>query len=51
MRLLIQVIVCTSLFVMSSCDEETFYDGDHFFINNAVSFALPAIRVPELPVA
>jgi proline iminopeptidase len=35
MRTLIQVLACLVLFVLGSCEKESFYDGDHFFIKNA----------------
>jgi proline iminopeptidase len=35
MRTLIQVLACSVLLIMSSCEKESFYDGDHFFIKNA----------------
>lgn len=35
MRSTIIAIAVSASFVMSSCDNENFYDGDHFFISNA----------------
>lgn len=35
MKLLSIAIALSTLFMMSSCEKENFYDGDHFFIRNA----------------
>jgi len=35
MRLLVIAIALSALFMMSSCEKENFYQGDHFFIKNA----------------